>query len=117
MKQDLAKQLLNEHEVAGICGISVLTLRKWRSLKRGPRFLKISSLVRYRPEDVTAWIDRQAAVPCEEVAVAPLRVERGYLAVPTAPGLGIELREDVLTRYAGRDLPARPVPTPRDEGP
>jgi galactonate dehydratase len=53
----------------------------------------------------------------EEVAVAPLRVERGYLAVPTAPGLGIELREDVLIRYAGRDLPARPVPTPRDEGP
>jgi len=53
----------------------------------------------------------------EEVAVNPFRVERGYLAVPTAPGLGIELREDVLARYAGRELPARTVPTPRDEGP
>jgi len=70
MKHDLVKQLLNEHEVARTCGISVLTLRKWRSLRRGPRFLKIGSLVRYRPEDVTAWIDRQAAVPCEQVEVA-----------------------------------------------
>jgi galactonate dehydratase len=52
-----------------------------------------------------------------DIAVSPFRVEQGYLTVPTAPGLGIELREDVLIRYAGRDLPARPVPTPRDEGP
>jgi predicted DNA-binding transcriptional regulator AlpA len=70
MKQELAKQLLKEQEVANTCGISVLTLRKWRSLRRGPRFLKIGSLVRYRPEDVAAWIDRQVAVPCEEVVVA-----------------------------------------------
>jgi len=67
MKNDTPKQLLNERELATACGISVLTLRKWRSLRRGPRFLKIGSLVRYRPEDVAAWIDRQAAFPCEEV--------------------------------------------------
>lgn len=70
MKQELAKQLLNEHEVANTCGISVLTLRKWRSLRRGPRFLKIGSLVRYRPQDVAAWIDSQAAIACEQVEVA-----------------------------------------------
>ena len=29
--------------------------------------LKIGSLVRYRPEDISAWIDRQAAVSCDEV--------------------------------------------------
>jgi L-alanine-DL-glutamate epimerase-like enolase superfamily enzyme len=51
------------------------------------------------------------------VAVNPFRVEGGYLTVPTAPGLGIELREDVLARYAYREFPARSVPTPRDEGP
>lgn len=28
---------------------------------RGPRFLKIGSLVRYRPEDVEAWIQGQTA--------------------------------------------------------
>jgi predicted DNA-binding transcriptional regulator AlpA len=70
MKQNLAKQLLNEHEVASTCGISALTLRKWRSLRRGPRFLKIGSLVRYRPQDVAAWIDRQAVVRCEQPEVA-----------------------------------------------
>ena len=52
-----------------------------------------------------------------EVAVNPFRVERGYLPVPTAPGLGVELREDVLARYAYREFPSRTVPTPRDEGP
>jgi predicted DNA-binding transcriptional regulator AlpA len=66
----LSQRLLNEHEVAQACAIRVATLRKWRMLKRGPRFLKIGSLVRYRPEDVTAWIDRQAAVPCQQVEVA-----------------------------------------------
>ena len=70
MKQELVKQLLNEHEVATTCGISVLTLRKWRSLRRGPRFLKIGTLVRYRPQDVAAWIDSQTAVSCEQVEVA-----------------------------------------------
>jgi L-alanine-DL-glutamate epimerase-like enolase superfamily enzyme len=49
--------------------------------------------------------------------VNPFRVDRGYLAVPTAPGLGVELREDVLLRYADREFPARAIPTPRDEGP
>jgi predicted DNA-binding transcriptional regulator AlpA len=70
MTAQLPKQLLNERELATTCGISVLTLRKWRSLRRGPRFLKIGSLVRYRPEDVDAWINRQSAVPCEELGVA-----------------------------------------------
>jgi galactonate dehydratase len=52
-----------------------------------------------------------------EIAVNPFRVEGGYLAVPTAPGLGVELREDVLARHGYREFPARPVPAPRDEGP
>ena len=52
-----------------------------------------------------------------EVAVNPFRVEGGYISVPSTPGLGIELREDVLARYAYREFPARHVPTPRDEGP
>jgi len=65
-----SQRLLNEHEVAHTCAISVATLRKWRTLRRGPRFLKIGSLVRYRLEDVTAWIDHQAAVPCEQVEAA-----------------------------------------------
>ncbi len=52
-----------------------------------------------------------------EILVEPLRLENGYLTVPSRPGLGVELREDVLARHAHRDFPLRRVPTPRDEGP
>jgi L-alanine-DL-glutamate epimerase-like enolase superfamily enzyme len=50
-----------------------------------------------------------------EIAVTPFHVEQGYLTLPTGPGLGIELREDVLARYAYREFPARTIPAPRDE--
>jgi predicted DNA-binding transcriptional regulator AlpA len=59
MKPKTQQRLLNEHEVGESCSISVLTLRKWRSQKRGPQFVKIGVLVRYRPEDVDAWIVAQ----------------------------------------------------------
>ena len=52
-----------------------------------------------------------------EIAAQPLRLEDGYLAVPTEPGLGIELREDALARHAYREFPARTIPTPAEEGP
>jgi galactonate dehydratase len=52
-----------------------------------------------------------------EVAVNPFRVENGYVAVPTAPGLGIDLKEDVLARYPALESQARTMPKPVDEGP
>jgi galactonate dehydratase len=52
-----------------------------------------------------------------EVAVAPLAVEHGYVRVPASPGLGIELREDVLRRYPAREFPLRDLPTVAEEGP
>jgi galactonate dehydratase len=52
-----------------------------------------------------------------DVAIDPFRVEQGYLRVPTTPGLGIELREDILAQYPGREFPARAIPAPGDERP
>ena len=52
-----------------------------------------------------------------EIAVAPLHREGGYIALPTAPGLGIDLREDVLSRYPYREFPDRNLRQPQDEGP
>jgi predicted DNA-binding transcriptional regulator AlpA len=63
MEQKTQQRLLNEREVATSCSISVLTLRKWRSVKRGPKFIKCSTLVRYRPEDIDAWIKEQESTP------------------------------------------------------
>ena len=51
------ESLLDEHEVARITGLSVATARRWRLLKEGPRYLKIGSAVRYRPEDISAWLE------------------------------------------------------------
>jgi predicted DNA-binding transcriptional regulator AlpA len=49
--------LLNEHDVAIRTGLSVASVRRWRILKKGPRYLKIGAAVRYRPEDVAAWLE------------------------------------------------------------
>ena len=49
--------LMTETEVAKRLNVSRASLRRWRVLKRGPTFMKIGGLVRYRPEDLEAWLD------------------------------------------------------------
>ena len=49
--------LLNEHDVARITGLSVASVRRWRLLRQGPKYLKIGAAVRYKPEDITAWLE------------------------------------------------------------
>jgi hypothetical protein len=49
--------LMTEIEVAKQLHVSTASLRRWRVLKRGPAFLKIGGLVRYRPEDLEAWLN------------------------------------------------------------
>lgn len=49
--------LLNEHDVARIVGLSVASVRRWRLLRRGPKFVKMGASVRYRSEDFLAWLE------------------------------------------------------------
>jgi len=52
-------QLLNEHAVAKLLGVSVATVRRWRLLREGPKFIRVGAAsVRYRPEDLAAYIER-----------------------------------------------------------
>ena len=51
------ENLLNEREVATLTGLSVASVRRWRLLESGPRYLKIGASVRYRPSDLSAWLD------------------------------------------------------------
>jgi hypothetical protein len=51
-----ALNLLTETQVADYLHVSIAALRKWRFQRRGPVFLKIGSLVRYRRADVEAWL-------------------------------------------------------------
>ncbi len=52
-----------------------------------------------------------------EVATTPFEVVDGYIELPTAPGLGIDLDEDALARYPYEPFPPRSPRTARDEGP
>jgi hypothetical protein len=49
-------QLLNDYEVAEALAVSVATVRRWRLLRQGPMYIKIGAAVRYKPEDLTAWL-------------------------------------------------------------
>lgn len=51
------QDLLNEHDVARITGLSVASIRRWRLLRKGPKYIKVGAAVRYRSEDVAAWLD------------------------------------------------------------
>jgi predicted DNA-binding transcriptional regulator AlpA len=50
------ESLLNEFDVARITGLSVASVRRWRLLRQGPKYLKIGSAVRYRSDDLAAWL-------------------------------------------------------------
>lgn len=49
--------LLKPPEVAGDARVSVHTLAVWRTKNEGPRYVKVGRFVRYRPEDVEAWLE------------------------------------------------------------
>jgi excisionase family DNA binding protein len=53
---NLPQTLLTETEVSKQLRVSLAALRKWRVMKKGPQFLKVGSLVRYRQADVDQWL-------------------------------------------------------------
>ncbi len=48
--------LLTETDVSKQLRVSLAALRKWRVLNRGPQFVKMGPLVRYRQTDIDAWL-------------------------------------------------------------
>ena len=54
--ENALETLLNEHDVARITGLSVASVRRWRLLRKGPKYLKIGAAVRYNPEDLVSWL-------------------------------------------------------------
>ena len=52
-------QFLTEIEVAERTHISLATLRRWRLEKRGPKFYKFGSLVRYDKQELAQWEQAQ----------------------------------------------------------
>ena len=52
--------LLSPREVAEFTGLSVHTLAVWRTKNEGPRYVKTGRFVRYRSEDLDAWLESRA---------------------------------------------------------
>ena len=55
--EDAPGNFMNSKAVAKHLGVATITLTKWRMKGIGPRYIKIGSYVRYRPDDVRAWIE------------------------------------------------------------
>lgn len=53
----------------------------------------------------------------QEVMRPPFQMENSYVALPTTPGLGIDLDEAALARYPYRERPARNLRQYTEEGP
>ena len=65
--------LLTEHDVSKQLRVSLGSLRRWRMIRQGPPFVKIGPLVRYRVEDVEAWLSVQPTGGAEPQRKAAFR--------------------------------------------
>ena len=60
----LAQALLTEDDAAAVLALSPSTLKKWRRTRRGPRYYRLGSAVRYKREDLEAFVSESAENPC-----------------------------------------------------
>ena len=75
----------------------------------------------------TAWAQSYPVKPVRMIVpfvefgdrISPdqLKPKHGYIELPTAPGLGIEIDEEALKKFPGKVYPARNLRYPKDEGP
>lgn len=52
-----SRALLTAAHAGAYLGRSPLTLERWRSIGKGPRFARINGRVGYRKADVEAWVE------------------------------------------------------------
>jgi predicted DNA-binding transcriptional regulator AlpA len=55
-----AQKLVDDTEASAILGVARQTLRNWRNLRKGPRYIKIGArIVRYNVDDLREFIRKQ----------------------------------------------------------
>ena len=52
----IAQPLLDERALAETLSVSVKAIQSWRYKGGGPAFVRLGRAIRYRPEDVEAWL-------------------------------------------------------------
>jgi L-alanine-DL-glutamate epimerase-like enolase superfamily enzyme len=53
----------------------------------------------------------------DQISPNQLKPKNGYIELPTAPGLGIDVNEEALKKDPGKNLSVPKLRTPADEGP
>ena len=61
--------LLHETEVGKILSVKVSTLRRWRWMGQGPRFIKIGAAVRYDPQELKEYLANQVRTSTSDPGV------------------------------------------------
>ncbi len=57
------EKVVNEHEASRVLNLAVQTLRNWRTMRRGPSYLKMGGSVRYNLRDLEAYCQRKRVDP------------------------------------------------------
>ncbi|WP_130470964.1 helix-turn-helix domain-containing protein [Candidatus Magnetaquicoccus inordinatus] len=77
--------LISHSQAASQLGVSEITLSNWRVAKKGPAYIKVGRSVRYRQEDLDAWLLTQR--------VDPAAKKEPVLRVIRSEKIGARLRE------------------------
>lgn len=99
-------QLLDEKQAAALLNVSIKSLQTWRSRGgTGPRFVKVGRLVRYRPEDLQAFVLAALRSSTSDRGAPP----------PKQPRIRVESLLEKTGRALGRGAatPALPPGKPR----
>jgi predicted DNA-binding transcriptional regulator AlpA len=92
-----ADELIDEARLAAQLSVSRSTLQSWRYAAKGPRFIKIGRLIRYRAADVDAYLRAQTRA---------IRLTRSPSPVWPLAALN-ERPEAALERVSARAAPQR----------
>lgn len=68
MELQISETLQDETAVSKQLHCEVKTLQAWRCRGGGPPFIRVGRLVRYRPQDVEAWITSRRVSSTSEAA-------------------------------------------------
>jgi len=76
-----SEQLISNGATAMMLAIHPVTLNRWRREGRGPRFIYIGSIVKYRRSDVSEYITKGEVLPEENKSPRHGRLTRTKRAV------------------------------------
>lgn len=68
----IPEKWLSTSEVAEMLSVTSRTVEHWRNIDKGPTYVKLGGSIKYREEDVLAWLAANIVQPgkCKEESAA-----------------------------------------------